>query len=149
MFNKPNYIDQKFVEATKSGWVDKRTGEILVALPNLLERIAALSPVVPNEPPVVPVEVITEPTVESIVDQSMHTDSLTELLDVFTLIKDVKVESEPTEDVKDEPTEAVVVETTGDLVINLTEENVSIESKNEDENPVDPVKKRRGRPSKK
>ena len=46
IFNKPNYIDEKFLEATNQGWIDARTGEILVAIPYLSDRLKAVRPIV-------------------------------------------------------------------------------------------------------
>lgn len=41
-YNKPNYINEKFLEATDKGWVDNRTGEILVAVPHLINRLKSI-----------------------------------------------------------------------------------------------------------
>lgn len=38
-YNKPNYIPECFLVATKHGWVDSRTNEILVAIPRLNEKV--------------------------------------------------------------------------------------------------------------
>lgn len=39
MFGKPNYIPEEFLIATRQGWVDKRTGEILVSVLNLDKKL--------------------------------------------------------------------------------------------------------------
>ena len=49
IFNKPNYIDEKFLEATNQGWIDARTGEILVAIPYLSDRLKAVRPIEINK----------------------------------------------------------------------------------------------------
>lgn len=41
MFGKPNYIPEEFLSATNQGWVDNRTGEILVCVKNLDKKIEA------------------------------------------------------------------------------------------------------------
>ena len=35
----PKYIPEEFLAATKYGWVDSRTNEVLVAIPNLDKRL--------------------------------------------------------------------------------------------------------------
>ena len=76
-FNKPNYINEKFLEATNQGWIDTRTGEILVAVPRLLERLKAISPVRPIE---VNIELEKEKVIEETIDEddSEETDSAIE-----------------------------------------------------------------------
>ena len=39
-YKKPTGIPEQFIEATRLGWVDKRTGEVLESIPNLVERLA-------------------------------------------------------------------------------------------------------------
>ncbi len=39
IYQKPKTTEPQFIEATKQGWVDVRTGEVLVAVPNLKKRI--------------------------------------------------------------------------------------------------------------
>lgn len=41
-FCKPSYIPDEFLSATRHGWVDKRTGEILVAVANLDTKLGVL-----------------------------------------------------------------------------------------------------------
>lgn len=41
MFGKPNYIPEEFLSATNQGWVDNRTGEILVCVKNLDKKLEA------------------------------------------------------------------------------------------------------------
>lgn len=151
MFNKPNYIDQKFVEATNNGWIDNRTGEILVAVPRMLDRIKAMK--VEAEQILEEVEIVTTkevelPVVQTVAEelvtvQPIPEDVITGLIAALNTVKESKITNVVIETAGDN-----VIETTGDLVINLTEQNVSIESKNEDEKPVEEVKKRRGRPAK-
>ena len=76
-YNKPNYIDEKFLEATNQGWIDTRTGEILVAIPYLLDRLKAISPVRPIE---VNIELEKEKVIEETIDEdaSEETDSAIE-----------------------------------------------------------------------
>lgn len=73
-FNKPNYIDEKFLEATNQGWIDTRTGEILVAIPYLSDRLKAISPVRPIE---VNIELEKEKVIEEVITEvdSEETDS--------------------------------------------------------------------------
>ena len=40
LYNKPTYIPNEFLKATKQGWVDIRTNEVLVAIANLDELIS-------------------------------------------------------------------------------------------------------------
>lgn len=39
-YRKPTGIPEQFIEATRHGWVDIRTGEVLESIPNLVERLA-------------------------------------------------------------------------------------------------------------
>lgn len=39
MFGKPNYIPEEFLIATRQGWVDSRTGEILVSVVHLDQKL--------------------------------------------------------------------------------------------------------------
>lgn len=70
LYNKPSYIPSKFLKATKHGWVDTRTNEVLVAIANLdklvetevvVEEVVQAEPVIVVETETVP----TEPTLES------------------------------------------------------------------------------------
>lgn len=58
LYNKPSYIPSEFLKATKQGWVDIRTGEVLVAIANLdtlvktevvVEEVAQAEPIIENE----------------------------------------------------------------------------------------------------
>ena len=49
IFNKPNYIDEKFLEATNQCWIDARTGEILVVIPYLSDRLKTVRPIEINK----------------------------------------------------------------------------------------------------
>lgn len=68
LYNKPTYIPSEFLKATKRGWVDTRTNEVLVAIANLdklvktkevKEEVVQVEPIVKVEP------TLTEPTLES------------------------------------------------------------------------------------
>lgn len=101
MFNKPNYIDEQYVEATNHGWIDNRTGEVLVAIPRMLDRMKAkgieiqkeektlLKELANVQPINVSTEVIDTPKVEDPVEEKQ--DAITDLLDV---LKKVQVEKE-------------------------------------------------------
>lgn len=39
-YKKPTGVPEQFIEATRHGWVDNRTGEVLEAIPNLVARLA-------------------------------------------------------------------------------------------------------------
>lgn len=39
-YRKPSSIPEQFVEATRHGWIDNRTGEVLESIPNLVARLA-------------------------------------------------------------------------------------------------------------
>ena len=39
-YKKPTGVPEQFIEATRHGWVDTRTGEVLEAIPNLVARLA-------------------------------------------------------------------------------------------------------------
>lgn len=105
MFNKPNYIDEQYVEATNYGWIDNRTGEVLVAIPRMLDRMKAkgieiqkeeknlLKELVNVQPINVSAEVIDTPKVEEQVEDQVEEkqDAITDLLDV---LKKVQVEKE-------------------------------------------------------
>lgn len=126
MFNKPNYIDQKYVEATNSGWIDNRTGEILVAVPQLLNRLTQsetkYETVVEGEfieekTKVEEIQDVTlqhldpEPSLEEQVDQSVKEDVIKEFIDVLNVVKEAKVEDEkPKAKRGRKPKEKVVVE---------------------------------------
>lgn len=143
MFNKPNYIDEKYVEATNNGWIDNRTGEILVAIPYMLNRIKAkeaeMNLVAGIEEPVVEVvevveELVEEPVVESETKVEIS-NIIPDLIAVINAVKEAKIESK------------VTVEATVDVV--EVQEIVTEEAKVEDPTPVVPAKKRgRGRPPK-
>lgn len=66
-FNKPNYIDEKFITATDNGWIDNRTGEILVAVPRLIERLTEVGYQFDDTPK----EKITEETNEELVEKTV------------------------------------------------------------------------------
>ena len=39
-YKKPTGVPEQFIGATRHGWVDNRTGEVLEAIPNLASRLA-------------------------------------------------------------------------------------------------------------
>ena len=100
-FAKPTYIPEEFLEATNSGWVDKRTGEILVAMTGLLDKLKAEEIV---HLPVVIKEDIDK-DIEKIVNEEVP--EKVETVEVETETKSEEVIEEPTEEVK---TEEVKVE---------------------------------------
>lgn len=87
-FNKPSYIPEQFLTATNQGWIDNRTGEILVALPNLLNRLNLQPEAKKTE------EVISQSTVqEEVKEQPITTiDKVEESI--------VEVVAKPTEEIK-------------------------------------------------
>lgn len=128
MFNKPNYIDEQYVEATNHGWIDNRTGEVLVAIPRMLDRMKAKGIEIQKEelvnvqPINVSAEVIDTPKVEEPVEEKQ--DAITDLLDV---LKKVQVKKEDEEKVTKRGRPRKVQEPTQEGVV---------------------VSKRRGRPKK-
>jgi len=107
MFNKPNYIDEKYVEATNSGWIDNRTGEILVSIPRMLDRMKEkglfdvkevtnqLASVQPIDTKIL--EPFFENKSESTVDEPEKQDVLDDLLNMLIKVKANK-DLVPTED---------------------------------------------------
>lgn len=70
LYNKPTYIPNEFLKATKQGWVDTRTNEVIVAIAHLdelvktdivKEEVIQVEPIIVDE--VEPV--LTEPTLEN------------------------------------------------------------------------------------
>lgn len=106
MFNKPNYIDEQYVEATNHGWIDNRTGEVLVAIPRMLDRMKAkgieiqkeektlLKELVNVQPINISAEVIDTSKAEEPVEEKQG--AITDLLDV---LKKVQVKKEDEEKV--------------------------------------------------
>lgn len=39
-YKKPTGVPEQFIEATRHGWIDNRTGEVLESIPNLVARLA-------------------------------------------------------------------------------------------------------------
>ena len=68
LYNKPTYIPSEFLKATKQGWVDTRTNEVLVAIANLdkLVKTEVVKEEVVQAEPIVKVEpTLEQPTLES------------------------------------------------------------------------------------
>ena len=76
LYNKPTYIPSEFLKATKQGWVDTRTNEVLVAIANLdklvktevvkevKEEVVQAEPIVKVEPTLTQ-PTLTQPTLEN------------------------------------------------------------------------------------
>ena len=101
-FAKPTYIPEEFLEATNSGWIDKRTGEILVAMTGLIDKLNAEEII---HLPVVIKENIDN-DIEKIVNEEIPEKSETV---VETETKSEELIEEPTEEVKAEETKTEVV----------------------------------------
>lgn len=102
-FAKPTYIPEEFLEATNSGWVDKRTGEILVAMTGLLNKLNAEEIV--HLPVVIKEDIDND--IEKIVNEKVP--EKVEIVEVETETKSEEVIEEPTEEVKVEEPKTEVV----------------------------------------
>lgn len=74
---KPKYIPEEFLAATKHGWVDTRTNEVVVAIPHLDKKIKSLDTMFVKEEPVVTDVVLNdsleniEETIDNIVNETV------------------------------------------------------------------------------
>lgn len=103
-FAKPTYIPEEFLEATNSGWIDKRTGEILVAMTGLIDKLNAEEiihlPVVIKEDIDNDIEKIVNEEIPEKVETETKSEELIEKPTGEVKAEEVKVEETKTEVVK-------------------------------------------------
>lgn len=102
-FAKPTYIPEEFLEATNSGWVDKRTGEILVAMTGLLDKL--------NAEEIVHLPIVIKEDIDNDIEKIVN-EEVPEKVETET--KSDELIKEPTEEVK---AEVVKVEETKTEVV--------------------------------
>lgn len=142
MFGKPNYIPEEFIIATKHGWADSRTGELLVCVKNLTEKLGLVEqtsvPVEKSEPMISETISFIQPKFynkekeEKVEPKAGSNDALLDLFSTPNLVS-IKMDT----DLANIPT---IIPETKPVVLN------EIISKDEPDIAQEPVKRGRGRP---